>query len=90
MPANEPLRERVRDPKTNRTHEVLARDAEVVSASPFQNGAKAVVIRCMLTARVRVIPTHEIDVRFVPVDPSEPVSRSKLHVVSKSEDDRHG
>lgn len=89
MPANEPLRERVRDPKTNRTHEVLARDAEVVSASPFQNGAKAVVIRCMLTARVRVIPTHEINVRFVPVDPSEPANRSKLHLV-KPEDNSHG
>lgn len=85
-----PLRERIRDPKTNRTHEILARDAEIDTASPFQNGAKAVVIRCMLTARVRVIPTHEIDARFVPVDPSEPANRSRLHVVSKPEDDRHG
>ena len=83
-----PLRERVRDTKTRMTHEILARDAEIDTASPLRNGAKAVVIRCMLTARVRVIPTDEIEVRFVPVDPSEPVGRSKLHVVPKGDD--HG
>lgn len=39
----------------------------------------------MLTARVRVIPWEVIDARFVPVDPTEPVERSRLHAVPKPE-----
>ena len=87
--ANEPLRERVRDPKTSQTHEVLARDAWIVSDVPLRKGDRVVLLRGMLNARWGVTTERELEARFVPVDPSEPVGRSKLHLV-KPEDDRHG
>ncbi|MFG7486353.1 hypothetical protein [Methylorubrum rhodesianum] len=84
---SEPLRERIRDRRTGRTHEILARDAEIATSAVLREGAKVVVIREMLTARVRVILVGEISGgHFEPVDPGEPVERSRLHVVPKPEE----
>ena len=69
---------------------MLSRGAEFASSTVLRHGAKVVVLQEMLTGRVRVHLASEVEGdRFVPVDPSEPVERSKLHVVQK-EDDRHG
>jgi hypothetical protein len=80
-----PLRERVRDRRTGRDHEVLAREAEFASAAVLRQGAKVVVVREMLNARVRVFAGGEIAARFVPVAPDEPVQTARLHVVPKDE-----
>lgn len=81
-----PLRERIRDRRTGRDHEVLAREAELASSAVLRHGAKVVVLREMLNARVRVIPVDEIAARFVPVDPSEPVQAARLQLVPKAEE----
>ena len=84
-----PLRERVRDTHSQRTYEVLVREATIFSNLPLKQGDKVVLLRDMTNARGGVITEEEMNARFVSVDPSEPVERSKLHVV-KPEDDRHG
>lgn len=83
-----PLRERIRDRQTGRTHEILARDASVMSDVPLIQGAKVILIRDMLNARGGVILESELAARFIPVDPSEPIERSRLHVVPKPEEGR--
>ncbi|MBB2959910.1 hypothetical protein [Methylobacterium sp. R2-1] len=82
-----PLRERIRDRRTGRDHEVLAREAELASAAVLRQGEKVVVVREMLNARVRVFVVDEIAARFVPVDPDEPVQTARLRAVPKPEDD---
>ncbi|AMB47839.1 hypothetical protein [Methylobacterium sp. AMS5] len=80
-----PLRERVRDTRNKRTYEVLARDASVLSGGPLVSGAKVILLRDMINARGGVTTEEELNAFFAPVDPSEPVGRSKLHLV-KPED----
>ena len=81
-----PLRERVRDRRMGRDHEVLAREAEIASAAVLRQGEKVVVVREMLNARVRVFVVDEIADRFVPVDPDEPVQTARLRSVPKPEE----